>query len=161
MRPLLSIGLAAFCIGVGTGASTAQSLAKPGQIVPASNAILQPAAGFSSIAATRVDIQEQRHDRIVNRVWVGSMLAMVAATAMDAGTSVGKYEGNSLLASSNGTFGAKGISIKAGVAAGTIITEVLLRKHKDLRTKFAIGNFGETAFFAAVAVHNMGIASPK
>ena len=86
---------------------------------------------------------------------------MLAATGMDAATSVGKYEGNAALASSNGTFGARGISIKAGIAGGTILAEVLLRKHKDLRTTFVIGNFTQAALFSAVAVHNMGIASAK
>jgi hypothetical protein len=160
MRSLLSVGLATLFIGVGTHLLTAQSLAKPGQLAPASNAIVQPAS-YSFINRTKIDVQEQRHDRIVNRVWIGSIIAMVAATGMDAGTSIGRYESNALLASSNGTFGAKGISIKAGVAAGTIITEVLLRKHKDLRTKFAIGNFGEAALFTAVAARNMDIAAPK
>jgi hypothetical protein len=36
-----------------------------------------------------------------------------------------------------------------------------LRKHKDLRTKFVVGNFGEAALLTAVAARNMGIAAPK
>jgi hypothetical protein len=160
MRSLLSVGLATLFMGIGTQSLTAQSLAKPGQLAPVPSAIVEPGS-YSFMNPTKIDIQEQRHDRIVNRVWIGSILAMVAATGMDAGTSFGKYESNGFLASSNGTFGAKGISIKAGVAAGIIITEVLLRKHKDLRTKFVVGNFGDAALLTAVAARNMGIAAPK
>jgi hypothetical protein len=82
---------------------------------------------------------------------------MLAGTGMDAATSMGGYERNSLLASSNGKFGVRGISIKAGTAGGVIITEVLMRKHKDLRTMFDIGNFAGAALFTGTAVHNLGI----
>jgi hypothetical protein len=102
-----------------------------------------------------------RHDRLMNRIWIASMLAMAAASGFDAETSWGKLEANSLLASRDGTFGAKGVSIKAGAAAAIIIPQILFRKHKDLRVKFAIGNFAGAAVFSGVAIHNLGIAAPK
>ena len=75
---------------------------------------------------------------------------------------MGKYEGNPLLASSDGKFGERGIAIKAGIAAAVLVPQVLLvRKHKDLRSKFAIANFVEAGVFSGVAVHNLGIAAPK
>lgn len=67
---------------------------------------------------------EDRRERTMNRIWVASLFAMAAASAMDAATSWGKPEGNSLLASTDGTFGAKGMSIKVGVAAGTVLPQV-------------------------------------
>jgi hypothetical protein len=86
---------------------------------------------------------------------------VVAASGMDAASSIGKAEGNPLLASPNGTLGARGISIKAGLSATTLIVEVLSWKHKDMRTKFAIFNFGEAAPFSTVAAHNLGVAAPE
>jgi hypothetical protein len=164
MKSLLSAAFAMLLVGFGTHALTAQSLPRPGLLAPVSNARLEPSSSSSinptAINPTAIDVQEQRHDRIVNRVWIGSLVGVLAATGMDAATSLGKDEGNAFLAS-NGRFGAKGISIKAGLAAGTVITEVLSRKHKDMRTKFAIFNFGEAALFSAVAVHNLGVAPPK
>ncbi len=70
-------------------------------------------------------------------------------------------EGNSFLASSNGSFGAKGIALKAGIGAAMIVPEILLRKHKDLLTKFAVGNFALAAVYGAAAIHNLGISSPQ
>jgi hypothetical protein len=80
---------------------------------------------------------------------------------MDAASSWGKLEGNSLLASPDGTFGAKGMSIKVGIAAGVVLPQILLRKHKNLKSKFAIANFAEAGLFGGVAIHNMGIAASK
>ena len=97
----------------------------------------------------------------MDRIWVGSMVTMLAATSFDAGSSWGKREGNPLLASSNGTFGAKGLSIKMSLAAAVIVPEVLLRHHKDMKSKFAIANFAEAGLFTGVAIHNLGIAGPK
>lgn len=157
MRSLRTVALTTLLTGAATHGLTAQSLARPGQLAPASNAILQPAS-YASASPAKIDVQEQRHDRIVNRVWIGSMFALLAGTGMDAATSMGGYERNSLLASSNGKFGVRGITIKAGMAGGVILTEALImRKHKDMRTIFAIGNFADAALFTGTAVHNLGI----
>ncbi len=166
MRSLIVRSAAAVLITLSTGTLFAQSVTKPGQLAAESAAVFSPGVSpveGSSSARYRSQISrfEDRHDRIMNRVWVASMLSMVAATGFDAGTSWGKREGNSLLASSNGTFGAKGLSIKAGVAAGVIVPELLFRHHKDLKSKFAIGNFAEAAVFSGVAIHNIGISGPK
>jgi hypothetical protein len=84
------------------------------------------------------------------------MLTMVAATSFDAATSVGKSEGNGLLASSNGNFGAKGIGLKAAFTAGVIVPEVLICRHKSWKSKFAAANFAQTGLFSAVAIHSLG-----
>ena len=167
MKPLILSGaLALFSLLGSSNNLLAQTPQQPGRIAPASEAAISPAfsAGVSSsgnYSGLRISTIEDRHDRIVNRIWISSMISMVAATSMDAATSIGKREGNQLLASSNGSFGAKGVSIKAAAAAGVIIPEVLFRRHKDLKSKFAVGNFAETALFSAVAIHNHGIQRPQ
>lgn len=165
MKSLILKSVVAVSATVFSGQAFGQSLAQPGQIAPAPEAVLtaslpspltspvKPKNNFLSL--------EERHDRRMNRIWVASMAAMVVATGFDAGSSWGKREGNSFLASSDGTFGAKGLSIKAGMAAGVILPQVLLRHHKDLKSKFAIGNFAEAALFGGIAIHNMGIQSVK
>lgn len=166
MKTLILNTIAVALFTASSGTVFAQGVTQPGQIAAASQAILSPrlAPAFSSSAVyprSRMFMLEQKHDRKVNRIWISSMLAMAAATGMDTGSSWGKREGNSLLASSDGTFGAKGLSIKAGVAAGVILPQLLLRHHKDLKSKFAIGNFAEAALFGGVAIHNMGIPAAK
>lgn len=148
---------------------SAQAANTPGQIASASelSALAFPAyiasSSSTSAVSSSVDIAnvENRHDRTVTGVWLGSICAMLGASGMDAGTSCRKYEKNSLLASSDGRFGAKGLSIKAGFAGAVILPQLLLRKRKDLRTKFAIGNFAEAAVFSGDSIHNMNIPAPK
>ncbi len=165
MRSLILKGTTAVLLIGSTATLFSQSVTRAGQIAAGSEAVLSrglaPAVSPSVSVANKLTSVEDRHDRMINRIWIASMLAMAAATGMDAGTSWGKREGNSLLASSDGTFGAKGLSIKAGVAAGVIVPQVLLRRHKYLRSKFAIGNFAEAALFGGVAIHNAGIAASR
>lgn len=167
MKALTVQGMAMALILVWGMPALAQVAPKPGQIATASHASLLPSAitaeNGSSVIVSQFETNkaEERHDRIVNRVWIASMLAMVAASGFDAGTSWGKQEANGLLASPDGTFGARGVSIKAGAAAAIIIPQILFRKHKELRTKLAIGNFAGAGVFTGVAIHNLGIAAPK
>lgn len=102
-----------------------------------------------------------RHDRMMERLWITSMVAAVAGTSLDAASSWGKMEGNSLLASSNGTFGGRAVAIKAALTAGVIIPQICLRKHKEYRTAFTMGNFGEASVFAALAIHNLSVQKPQ
>lgn len=144
----------------------AQAPRMPGELALASNlstpaAAIVPVAASPAITANNEAIRaEERHDRRVNRIWIASMIAMAAASGFDAGTSWGKFESNGLLASPDGTFGARGLSIKAGVAAAIIVPQILLHKHKDLRAKFAAGNFAGAGVFTGVAIHNLGIPAP-
>ncbi|HEX4810912.1 MAG TPA: hypothetical protein VH325_18385 [Bryobacteraceae bacterium] len=165
MRSLLLNGAAAVLFLYSANAVLGQSVPKPGQIAAVPEVVVPPAAfssNSSSAVLPSIDIArvETAHDRKVNRIWIASMLAMVGATSLDAGTSWGKREANGFLASSDGTFGAKGLGIKAGMAAGVILPEILLR-HKDLKSKFAVGNFAEAAIFTGVSVHNLRITPAK
>ncbi len=162
MKALVMEGFAvAMLLAWGTPVS-AQAALKPGQLAVASElTALPPAIAPASGSPAIANENETRHDRIVNRIWIASMLAMVAASGLDAETSWGKPEANGLLASSNGTFGAKGVSIKAGVAATILIPQILFRKHKDVRVKFAVANFAGAGVFTGVAIHNLGIPAPK
>jgi hypothetical protein len=147
----------------------AQTTVIPGQMASASersafNLSAYGAPGGNSLAVSpKIDIAnaEDRHDTMVRHVWVASICAMLGAAAMDAGTSWGKYEKNSLLASSDGKFGAKGLSMKAGFAGAVMVPQLLLRKRKDFRMKFAIANFAEAAASSGLAIHNLSIAAPK
>ncbi|MBV8897791.1 MAG: hypothetical protein JO051_14865 [Acidobacteriaceae bacterium] len=114
---------------------------------------------LSSVSIADID---ERHDRIMDRWWIASMVAAVAGTGFDAATSWGKMEGNSLLASSNGTFGGRAIALKAALTAGVIIPQICFhKKRKEYRTAFITGNFAEAAIFSAVAVHNLRIPNAQ
>jgi hypothetical protein len=96
-------------------------------------------------------------DRRTTLLWKISIATMLASTALDAGSSMGKHEANPLLRSSNGTFGSRGIAIKAGLAGFTLVPQIALRNRHDLRKAFTIANFIDTGIFTAVSAHNMGI----
>jgi hypothetical protein len=127
---------------------------QPGQL--AGNSISPPPSA-NSLAPITIANTEDPHDRMMDRLWIGSMAAVVAGTAADAASSWGKLESNSLLASSNGAFGAKGLALKGAFAAAIIVPEIFLRKHKELRTSFIVGNFGEASIFGGAVIHNLSI----
>jgi hypothetical protein len=141
----------------------AQAVHSPGQLASES----QPAPGLAPASFSRSFVRkdfasvDDRHSRTLNHLWIASMVAMAGASGMDAATSWGKLEGNSLLASPDGRFGARGVSIKVGIAAGVIIPQILFRRHKDLRMAFSVGNFAQAAIFGGIAIHNLGVAAPK
>ncbi|HEY7387951.1 MAG TPA: hypothetical protein VH640_05550 [Bryobacteraceae bacterium] len=168
MKNLLASGFAVLVILGAAGPIAAQEAKTPGQLAGVSQDAAQdprPAVTFDSAVGSvvRTDLAsvDDRHSRTLNRLWIASMVAMAAASAMDAGTSWGKLESNSLLASPDGRFGVRGAGIKVGIAAGVIIPQILLRRHKDLRMAFSVGNFAQTAVFGGIAIHNLGIAAPK
>ena len=114
----------------------------------------------ASLWPNGLSIEDQR-DRKVNRLWLGAIAAVVAANAFDAGSSWGKREGNSFLASPDGTFGTKGASIKAGITAGMIIPQILLLRGKsNLKKRVAIVDYAEAGIITAVSVHNLKVAAP-
>ena len=100
-------------------------------------------------------------DRRMATIWKISIASMLAASAWDAASSMGKVERNPLLAGSDGTFGAKGIGIKFGLAGASLVPQLLLHNHKKLRKVFAIANFVDAGIFAGVAAHNMGVQPVK
>jgi hypothetical protein len=147
----------------GTDTSSTGTPSQPGQLASVSLSDLgaKPAVVVFNPAGPQILSPEMRHERTVNRLWVASLVAVAASTSMDAATSWGKREGNGLLASSDGTFGARGFGIKAGMLAGVVVPQLIFRHHKELRTKFAIGNLIETGIFTGVSVHNLGIAAQR
>ncbi len=168
MRSLVSNSSAVLILLAGAAYVPAQTAVSPGQIASASET---PGTSFAAYASSsslplippKIEIANvgDKHDRTMNRMWLGSVFAMLGASGMDAATSWGKYEKNSFLASPDGKLGAKGLGFKAGIAGAVVIPQVLLRKRKDLRTKFAIANFAEAGVSTAIAIHNLGIPAPS
>lgn len=145
----------------------AQEVAPPGRLASASEIAIPAMAIPSGTSASAMPAKlslvpvEEKHDHRMKTIWISSLVAMGAATSADAVSSWHKQEANGLLASSNGTFGAKGVSLKAGIAAGVLLPQIIFRKHKELRSTFAIGNFAEAGVFTGTAIHNFRIAAPK
>jgi hypothetical protein len=93
--------------------------------------------------------------------WKASVIALVAASAADVHSSMGRYELNPMLRSADGRFGIKGIAIKSLIAGGAIGMQYLLvRKSPQASRYAAIANLGMTAMFTKVAIHNYGNAKP-
>jgi hypothetical protein len=129
--------------------------------------LLRPVTGLFIILGTlnaqsvSTNLVETRHTTSrATKVWLVSALALLAATSVDASSSWGKYETNPLLASADGRFGARGVSIKFGLAAATIVPQILMRKNRGVTRVFTIANFGETVMFVPIVKHNYGISSP-
>jgi hypothetical protein len=166
MKSLTAAGAAFLLMGL-PAAMPAQKAAVPGQIASASKMALP--ASFSAeahapaVAArpTIAEVRNEKHDRHMNALWAASIAAMAAGTSADAVSSWDKREGNSLLASSNGMFGARGVGIKAGIAAGVLLPQIILRKHKELRTAFVLGNLTEAGVFTGAAIHNFRLSAPQ
>ncbi len=110
-----------------------------------------------SSKVTIANVVETPHEQHMRRIWIASIAAMTAGTAADAYSSWHKRESNSLLASADGTFGAKGVAIKAGIASGVLVPQILFRKHRDWHLAFAASNFAEAGIFAAATAHNVAI----
>ena len=149
--------------GISSAADPSPSSAQPGQLASVSvpSVSISPSVSAISMPKSTFLSPEMRHERNVNRVWIASMLAVAASTSMDAATSFGKHEGNSTLASADGTFGARGVAIKAGMLAAVIVPELAFCHHKNLKSKFAIGNFIEAGTFTGVSIHNLGVTEPR
>lgn len=111
-----------------------------------------------SIAAVK---QSTAPGHWANRLWVASLFAVAGATAADAGTSWGYREANGVLQGRNGTFGARGVTVKLAAVSALIVPEILLHKHRDLRMKFAVGNFVEAGIFTGTSIYNIHAAATQ
>ncbi|MBV9763759.1 MAG: hypothetical protein JOZ48_02850 [Acidobacteriaceae bacterium] len=136
---------------------SAETIPQPGQLAPAFALPMSISSASSLVSNPNITDAEQRHDRIANRLWITSIAAIGVSSAVDAFTSWGARESNGLLAQGNGDFGAQSVGIKAGIAAAAIVPQILLRKHKNLRTPFTIGNFAEVGVFTAASIHNIRV----
>lgn len=100
------------------------------------------------------------------KLWVASIAALVAANAFDAYSSRGRYEANPLLRGPQGHFSTgRGLLLKSGTAAGTILTQALLAKaapERNLYTASAAINLVSAGALAGIAARNLrvGKATP-
>lgn len=96
------------------------------------------------------------------KLWYASVAALTAASAVDAHSSWNKCcEANRLLASSNGRFGGRAVSIKAGALGANLLVQHWLAKKSPLASKvLSFVNFGGAALLTSVAVRNYGISQP-
>lgn len=90
-------------------------------------------------------------------LWRWSAVALVASSGFDAASSYGKWEGNSVLQSANGSFGMRGAVIKSGIALSTLAVEYMLRRRYGHSRVFAIANFVQAGVTSAVAARNLGV----
>ncbi len=153
---MLSGVIALLCSPILFAADTAKP-PEPGRLASAS--VEPPPVAVTHLRGLAV--REERHDLRMRQLWIASVAAAITATSLDAATSWGKLESNSLLAGKNGTFGAKGVGIKAALVAGLVIPQVCLRRHKELRGVFSAGNLGEAGLFSVAAVHNLRVPPVK
>jgi hypothetical protein len=110
--------------------------------------LLLAISGFSQ------DRPESKLGKILYRT---GQVALVLANSFDVGSSWGKHELNPLLASQNGTFGARAASIKIGVVGlGIVGSELVLRKHPRLKPYVSFADYTVAAVETAAAMHNLG-----
>lgn len=96
----------------------------------------------------------QAEPRIVR--W--SKAALIAASAADIASSWGKPEANPLLRSTNGTYGARGVSIKLAFVGGAFVAQRFIAKRcHDCAAPLAITNFAAAGLIGSVAVRNSRI----
>src|SRR5258708_20789603 len=90
-----------------------------------------------------------------NKLWRFSAAFLGAVTIADMQSSVGRQEGNPLLASQNGQFSGRGMALKgAGVGAMLGVQWLLLRKNPNAAKYAAGANFSMGPLTGAAVVHN-------
>jgi hypothetical protein len=160
MKVLQLVGMTAL-LTLGAAAVGAQNLVTPGQLAGRADGAVthSPFASGMIGKSSKHDtaVIEDQHEKRMRIVWITSIVAMSAATTADAVSSWHKQESNGLLASSNGTFGGRGIALKAGIAAGFLTPQIIFRKHRDWHAAFAVGNFAEAGIFTGAAIHNFRV----
>lgn len=108
-----------------------------------------------SITIAHVEDAPQRH---TSRVWVASCIALVAATSADMASSWGRNEANPMLRSADGTFGARGVSLKLAMAGAMIVPQYFIAKRAPgTQRLFTIANFIQAGMYTGVAVRNYGV----
>jgi hypothetical protein len=120
--------------------------------VPASGQEM-PQASEQFTRASRLNPTEQdEHER---RLWRWSLVALIGATAFDAGTSMNNPEANPLLRSSSGRFGYRGLLLKSSLATATVAFEFHFGRTTHGYKRFAILNFIEAGAFVGAGIHNL------
>lgn len=103
-----------------------------------------------------VDLRLPARDRW-SGAWKWSAGALVTATALDAASSWGKQEANPFLRNGDGRFGQQAVLIKAGLAAGTLTMQYLMRKRGGSHRMYTIMNFVQAGAYSGIAVRNFGL----
>ena len=90
-----------------------------------------------------------------HKIWRWSVAAVVAGSAADAATSLGKHEGNPVLGAS---FGGRALAIKGAVLGTSLGVQYFAMRHgNNAKTIGTIANFSAAGVFAATAIHNSRI----
>jgi hypothetical protein len=96
-------------------------------------------------------------------LWKASIVALVAASAVDAHSSWGKVEANPLLANGNGRFGLQSLALKGAITGGALGAQWLFLRHNGSngatakgRRVATVANFALAGIYARVAAHNYG-----
>jgi len=85
-----------------------------------------------------------------------SQTTLVAANAIDIGSSIGKYETNPVLG--RGVFGFRQTVVKSAITAGLVIAErPLARRNKAVRLGFTVANFVVSGVLVGTACQNMQV----
>jgi hypothetical protein len=95
------------------------------------------------------------------RLWKISVLALVAANALDLVSSRGRMEANPLLRAPGGSFcWQRGLMVKTSASAVTIATQMLMmKKSRDAtgQRAAAMVNLGSAAAIGGIAIHNLQV----
>lgn len=88
-------------------------------------------------------------------LWKWSAAALIAGSSMDAASSWGYAESNTMLRSGNGRLAGRGTAIKFGVMGAALLGQhYLVKKNPELEKPLAITNFAVGAAYSGVAVRN-------
>jgi hypothetical protein len=93
------------------------------------------------------------------RLWKASIAAVVAGSAMDIQSSLGKHETNGILANSQGVFSMQGVGLKLAIAGAALGTQQYLVHRHPSASVYKTGafiNFAVAGALGGVAAHNYG-----
>lgn len=96
------------------------------------------------------------------RLWKVSAAALVGASVADIASSYGKCcESNRLLASSDRTFGGRGVAVKSATLGAQLWLQYMVaRKSPKIAKVLGFINFAGAGAMTAVAVRNYGVPQP-
>ena len=115
-------------------------------------------AAHHRTAARRAADQTSMLNQTSMRRWKMSVVPVFASQALDVTSSYGMRELNPMLASSDGSFGAKGAGIKLGATAGLLGVEYLIvRKYPRSARALTKINWSVSIMTTGFAAHNFAI----
>ncbi len=98
--------------------------------------------------------------RWAKRLWLGSIAAVVAGSAVDLHSSMGKHETNGILANHQGMFTMQGVGIKLAIAGAAIGTQHFILHKNPTASAYKTGtliNFAVAGALGGVAAHNYNV----